>query len=271
MTEHLGQGKHGQPAAGSGNVRNGTRPKTVLTESTGEVGIDVLRDRAGTSGPQIVKKRQRRLTGVDEMVLSLYAKGLTTGEISAHFAEIYGASVSRPGEPGSLGPGRRSPRPRQAQLSWPGHGIRSSRPADVCGASPRRLAIRGPRLPGGGEDRVVPGSVRWPGGLIVRPQPAVCHEPGGQRDVFCFGLLGRFADGACHCAIPRSAGKSRVLYLSRWLVRRWRFVRRARSGGGSRRAAGVRRRRIRRRSGPSRCSSPSKGAAVRSCGRVGPG
>ena len=53
------------------------------------------RDRAGTFEPQIVKKRQRRLTGVDEIVLSLYAKGLTTGEISAHFAEIYGASVSQ--------------------------------------------------------------------------------------------------------------------------------------------------------------------------------
>jgi transposase-like protein len=55
----------------------------------------VPRDRAGTFEPQIVRKRQRRLTGVDEMVLSLYAKGLTTGEISAHFAEIYGASVSK--------------------------------------------------------------------------------------------------------------------------------------------------------------------------------
>jgi transposase-like protein len=76
-------------------VRNGTRPKTVLTEATGEVGIDVPRDRAGTFEPQIVRKRQRRLSGVDEMVLSLYAKGLTTGEISAHFAEIYGASVSK--------------------------------------------------------------------------------------------------------------------------------------------------------------------------------
>ncbi len=53
------------------------------------------RDRAGTFEPQIVKKRQRRLTGVDEMVLSLCAKGLTAGEISAHFAEIYGASVSK--------------------------------------------------------------------------------------------------------------------------------------------------------------------------------
>jgi putative transposase len=97
ITEHLGYEKH-DPAgqgAGSGNVRNGTRPKQVLTDSTGQVEIDVPRDRAGTFEPQIVKKRQRRLTGVDEIVLSLYAKGLTTGEISAHFAEIYGASVSK--------------------------------------------------------------------------------------------------------------------------------------------------------------------------------
>jgi transposase-like protein len=95
MTEHLGHEKNGQLLPGSGNVRNGSRPKTVLTEATGQVGIDVPRDRAGTFEPQIVKKRQRRLTGVDEIVLSLYAKGLTTGEISAHFAEIYGASVSK--------------------------------------------------------------------------------------------------------------------------------------------------------------------------------
>ena len=61
----------------------------MLTDSSGEVGIEVPRDRAGTFEPQIVGKGQRRLTEVDEMVLSLYAKGLTTGEISAHFAEIY--------------------------------------------------------------------------------------------------------------------------------------------------------------------------------------
>jgi putative transposase len=95
MTEHLGHEKHGVASSETGNVRNGTRPKTVLTEGTGQVGIEVPRDRAGTFEPQIVKKRQRRLAGVDEMVLSLYAKGLTTGEISAHFAEIYGASVSK--------------------------------------------------------------------------------------------------------------------------------------------------------------------------------
>jgi putative transposase len=82
MTEHLGYAKHDPPAAGTDNVRNGTRSKTVLTEHTGQVDIEVPWDRAGTFTPQIVRKRQRRLSGVDEIVLSLYAKGLTTGEIS---------------------------------------------------------------------------------------------------------------------------------------------------------------------------------------------
>src|SRR6476660_5848128 len=95
MTEHLGFAKHDPAGAGTGNIRNGTRAKTVLTDTTGPVELDVPRDRAATFEPQIVKKRQRRLSGVDEIVLSLYAKGLTTGEISAHFAEIYGASVSK--------------------------------------------------------------------------------------------------------------------------------------------------------------------------------
>jgi transposase-like protein len=90
LTEHLGYEKHDPAGQGLGNSRNGTRSKTVLTDTTGPVEIDVPRDRAGTFEPQIVRKRQRRLTGVDEMVLSLYAKGLTTGEISAHFAQIYG-------------------------------------------------------------------------------------------------------------------------------------------------------------------------------------
>ena len=95
MTEHLGYEKHDPAGIGSPNIRNGTRAKTVITENSGPVEIEVPRDRAGSFEPQIVKKRQRRLGGVDEIVLSLYAKGLTTGEISAHFAEIYGASVSK--------------------------------------------------------------------------------------------------------------------------------------------------------------------------------
>jgi len=96
ITEHLGFEKNqAAPGRRSANVRNGARSKTVISDAAGEVRIEVPRDREGTFEPQIVKKRQRRLSDVDEIVLSLYAKGLTTGEISAHFAEIYGASVSR--------------------------------------------------------------------------------------------------------------------------------------------------------------------------------
>jgi len=96
MTEHLGHEKNRAEAGReSTNVRNGIRSKTVISDAVGEVCIDVPRDREGTFEPRIVKKRQRRLFDVDEVVLSLYAKGLTTGEISAHFAEIYGASVSK--------------------------------------------------------------------------------------------------------------------------------------------------------------------------------
>ncbi len=71
------------------------RRSRVLSDAAGEVEIAVPRDRESTFELQIVKKRQRRLTDVDEIVLSLYAKGMTTGEISAHFAEIYSASVSK--------------------------------------------------------------------------------------------------------------------------------------------------------------------------------
>ncbi|MBA3799992.1 MAG: IS256 family transposase [Geodermatophilaceae bacterium] len=96
MTEHLGHEKNrADDGRDSTNVRNGTRPKTVLTGATGHVQLDVPRDRDGSFDPVIVKKRQRRLNGVDEIVLSLYAHGLTTGEICAHFAQIYGASVSK--------------------------------------------------------------------------------------------------------------------------------------------------------------------------------
>jgi len=95
LSEHLGYDRHDPAGHGSGNSRNGTRSKSVLTDSCGSIDIDVPRDRAGTFEPHIVKKRQRRLTDVDEVILSLYARGLTTGEISAHFADIYGAEVSK--------------------------------------------------------------------------------------------------------------------------------------------------------------------------------
>mgnify|MGYP002481784593 FL=1 len=89
MTEHLGYEKH---ASSNGeNARNGTRSKTVLTE-VGAVEIDVPRDRDGSFQPKIVRKRQRRLDGIDEIVLSLTARGLvrsrrtsttSTGRVSA--------------------------------------------------------------------------------------------------------------------------------------------------------------------------------------------
>jgi transposase-like protein len=94
LTDHLGYGKHDAEGRDGGNSRNGRRSKTVLTE-VGPVEIDVPRDRDGSFEPKIVAKRQRRLSGVDELVLSLSAKGLTTGEVQAHLAEVYGAEVSR--------------------------------------------------------------------------------------------------------------------------------------------------------------------------------
>jgi len=94
ITDHLGYDRHDPAGRGTGNSRNGTRSKTVLTD-VGPVEIDVPRDRNAEFEPRIVAKRQKRLTGVDEMVISLSAKGLTTGEISAHLAEVYGAEVSR--------------------------------------------------------------------------------------------------------------------------------------------------------------------------------
>jgi transposase-like protein len=94
LDEHLGYPRHAVEGRNSGNSRNGTRSKTVLTE-VGEVELDVPRDRDGSFEPKIVKKRQRRMSGVDELVISLAAKGLTTGEIAAHFADVYGAEVSK--------------------------------------------------------------------------------------------------------------------------------------------------------------------------------
>ncbi|BBG03954.1 mutator family transposase [Pseudonocardia autotrophica] len=94
ITDHLGYESHDPAGRDGGNSRNGHRSKTVLTEA-GPVELDVPRDRDGSFTPKIVAKRQRRMSGVDELVLSLSAKGLTTGEVQAHLAEVYGAQVSR--------------------------------------------------------------------------------------------------------------------------------------------------------------------------------
>ena len=94
MADHLGYERHAPEGRGSGNSRNGSSPKRVKTE-IGEIDLAVPRDRAGTFEPVTVPKHQRRLDGLSGNVISLYAKGLTTGEIQAHLAEIYDTSVSR--------------------------------------------------------------------------------------------------------------------------------------------------------------------------------
>jgi putative transposase len=94
MAEHVGYDKHDPAGRNGQNSRNGTRAKTVLTE-VGPVELDVPRDRDSSFDPVIVRKRQRRLNGIDQLVLSLTARGLTTGEIAAHFGEVYGAKVSK--------------------------------------------------------------------------------------------------------------------------------------------------------------------------------
>jgi putative transposase len=97
MDAHLGYAKHDPAGRDGSNSRNGRRAKTVAT-AVGPVSIEVPRDRDSSFEPVIVRKRQRRLAGgdgIDGLVLSLSAKGLTTGEIAAHLAEVYGTSVSK--------------------------------------------------------------------------------------------------------------------------------------------------------------------------------
>ena len=93
LTEHLGYDKHDPTGRGSGNSRNGTTPKTLLTE-IGAVDLEVPRDRAGSFEPKIVAKGQTRLEGLNERILALYARGLTTRDIQAHLREMYSVEVS---------------------------------------------------------------------------------------------------------------------------------------------------------------------------------
>jgi putative transposase len=94
MTHELGY-ERGDPAgAGSGNSRNGHSVKRISTPN-GSMSIDVPRDRNGVFEPRIVPKRARRLGQIDEMILSLYARGMTTRDIEAHLREVYGVAASR--------------------------------------------------------------------------------------------------------------------------------------------------------------------------------
>lgn len=93
MEGHLGYAKHEARGRNTGNSRNGSTPKTLKGEH-GEIVIHTPRDRAGTFEPQLVQKGQTRLTNMDDQILCLYAKGLSTREIVQVFAEMYGAEVS---------------------------------------------------------------------------------------------------------------------------------------------------------------------------------
>ncbi len=94
LSDHLGYEPHDPAGRGSGNSRNGTSRKTVTTD-VGDVELAVPRDRNATFDPQTVPKHQRRLDGLSGNVISLYAKGMTTGDIQAHLLEIYGTEISR--------------------------------------------------------------------------------------------------------------------------------------------------------------------------------
>ena len=93
MALHLGHARHGTVGNDSGNVRNGHSLKTITGEF-GEVEIAVPRDREARFVPQLIGKHQRRFPGMDERILSLYARGMTTREIAAHLQEMFGAEVS---------------------------------------------------------------------------------------------------------------------------------------------------------------------------------
>lgn len=94
MTDHLGYDVGDPAGRGSGNSRNGRSRKTVST-TNGPVDIDVPRDRNGSFEPAIVPKRSRRIGNVDDMILSLYSRGMTTRDIEAHLREVYGVNASR--------------------------------------------------------------------------------------------------------------------------------------------------------------------------------
>lgn len=93
LTDHLGYEKGAPDAAAYPNSRNGTTPKTVATQ-VGEVNLDVPRDRAGTFTPRLVPKGERRLGGLDEMIISLYAGGMTVRDIAHHLESTLGTELS---------------------------------------------------------------------------------------------------------------------------------------------------------------------------------
>jgi transposase-like protein len=99
-TDHVGYERHQEPPDGTGNTRNESTPKRLITEH-GSVAIDTPRDRDGSFEPQIVKKRQRRFEGFDDKILALYSRGLSTrGDRGAHRRHLWSARRARPDQQG---------------------------------------------------------------------------------------------------------------------------------------------------------------------------
>lgn len=93
LTDHLGYEPNNPSGNGTGNSRNGRATKKVQSKD-GAIDLDIPRDRNGSFEPQVVKKRQRRIDGIDDIIISLYARGLSTRGIQAELVELYGAEVS---------------------------------------------------------------------------------------------------------------------------------------------------------------------------------
>ena len=93
ITDHLGHPKNQKKTDNSNNIRNGYSSKTVRSKH-GEIGLDVPRDREGSYEPQLVKKRQRDITGMEDKVISMFGLGLSTRDIQSHIKEIYGYDMS---------------------------------------------------------------------------------------------------------------------------------------------------------------------------------
>ena len=93
LTDHLGYEKHDQKTKSTENARNGFTPKTVKSKFV-EIDLDVPRDRQSDFEPQIVKKRQKDISGLEEKIISMYAKGMTTRDIQAHIKDLYGYEIS---------------------------------------------------------------------------------------------------------------------------------------------------------------------------------
>jgi hypothetical protein len=150
MDSHLGYSKHDPAGRDGGNSRNGRRAKTVITDS-GPVEISVPRDRDASFEPKIAAKRQRRLGGVDDMVISLSPKGLTHGEISAHLGErLGGIRPVPPVRPGDKDDHLHDERHRVDQRQAPAGGERTRPLPDRAGS--HEVPLPGAHEPGPGRE-----------------------------------------------------------------------------------------------------------------------